>query len=79
MVRRGGNYLEYILWFFPQEFVAHIKALHKDMVDEAVLNSLESDLKKRKKKEVIKGEKTEKQKVKEGKKLPTPAKPQPIR
>ena len=79
MVRRGGNYLEYILRFFPQEFVAHIKALHKDMVDEAVLNSLESDLKKRKKKEVIKGEKTEKQKVKEGKKLPTPAKPQPIR
>jgi len=61
-----------------QEFVAHIKALHKDMVDEAVLNSLESDLKKRKKKEVIKGEKTEKQKVKDGKKLPTPAKAQPI-
>ena len=28
-----------------QEFVAHIKALHKDMVDEAVLRSLESDLK----------------------------------
>jgi len=35
-----------------QEFVAHIKALHKDMVDEAVLRSLESDLKKRKKKEL---------------------------
>jgi len=35
-----------------QEFVAHIKALHKDMVDEAVLRSLESDLKKRKKKEM---------------------------
>ena len=35
-----------------QEFVGHIKALHKDMVDEAVLRSLESDLKKRKKKEM---------------------------
>jgi len=35
-----------------QEFVAHIKALHKDMVDEAVLRSLESDLKKRKKREM---------------------------
>lgn len=35
-----------------QEFVSHIKALHKDMVDEAVLRSLESDLKKRKKKEM---------------------------
>jgi len=49
-----------------QEFVAHIKALHKDMVDEAVLRSLESDLKKRKKKEMAASP--------EGKKPPRPVK-----
>ena len=34
-----------------QEFVKHIKILHRGMVDKAVLQSLESDLKKKKKKE----------------------------
>lgn len=38
-----------------QEFVAHIKSLHRDIVDESVLWSLESDLNKRKKKEAVGG------------------------
>jgi len=36
-----------------QEFVAHIKSLHRDIVDESVLWSLESDLNKRRKKEAV--------------------------
>jgi len=53
-----------------QEFVAHIKALHKDMVDEAVLRSLESDLKKRKKKEMAASP--------DSKKVPRPGKSEPF-
>jgi len=37
-----------------QQFVGHIKSLHKDMVDASVLRSLETDLKKRMNKEAAK-------------------------
>jgi hypothetical protein len=60
------------------EFVAHIKAKHRDVVDEEVLKSLESDIRKSKKKQTTtKGSPASKKKASPPKKVKPAPKPAP--